>query len=238
MGVSALPSRRSGGTGSVFDHFRWWDEGDVLTQITPIRFAYIRSTAGELQGRRVLDLGCGGGLISEPLCRAGARVIGIDISGNALRAARDHAAGNGLAINYLLSPAELLPFAGGSFDTVVAFDVLEHLYDLARAISEISRVLKPGGRLIYDTMNRTLPCRIAVIWIGESLWPGGPPKGTHDWNKLIRPEELMSLLRANGIANVETRGFMPVGVDLRGKLLMSYAPCKQFSYVGYGVKRV
>lgn len=221
---------------SVFDDFRWWDQGDVLTQITPSRFAYLQSVAGNLQGRRVLDVGCGGGLLSEPLRRAGARVVGVDLSENSLLAARNHARAGYLGIDYLRSPAERLPFAGGSFDLVVAFDVLEHLADLSQAVVEISRVLRPGGRLIYDTMNRTLLCRIVVIWIGEHLWRGGPPRGTHQWHKLIKPGELVSLLEANGIRNAETRGYMPIGVDLRGRLVMRHVPYKGLSYLGYGVK--
>lgn len=223
-------------TTSVFDHFQWWNPGDVLTQITPRRFAYLASVAGQLEGRRVLDLGCGGGLLSEPLTHSGAHVTGIDISENALREARDHALAGGLSIDYIRSPAEELPFAGESFDTVVAFDVLEHVFDLGRTISEVSRVLKPGGRLIYDTNNRTFPSRAIVIWIGENLWKGGPPHGTHEWRKFIKPEELTALMKASGIFNVETRGFMPVGVDLHGRLLMAFVPYKGLSYVGYGIK--
>jgi 2-polyprenyl-6-hydroxyphenyl methylase / 3-demethylubiquinone-9 3-methyltransferase len=222
---------------SVFDHFPWWDERDVLTYITPARFSYARSVSGPLRGRRVLDLCCGGGLLAEPVAREGARVMGIDISENALRVARRHADAGGLKIGYVRSPAELLPFADGSFDLVLAFDALEHVDDLPATIRQVSRVLRPGGRLIYDTMNRTLFCRVAAIWIGENLWPGGPPKGTHDWRKLIKPRELVALMAEHGITNVETRGFMPVGVDRRGRLKMRLGPFKGMSYVGYGVKR-
>lgn len=231
-----MPAGTKESRGSVFDDFRWWDQGDVLTQITPSRFAYIRSVAGDLHKQRVLDVGCGGGLLSEPLRLAGAHVTGIDVSENALVAARNHARARALSIDYLRSPAERLPFADGSFDAAVAFDVLEHISDLPSSIAEISRVLSRGGRLIYDTMNRTLLCRITVIWIGERLWRGGPPRGTHDWRRFIKPRELVELLEANGIRNVETRGYMPVGVDLHGRLSMHRSPYKGLSYLGYGVK--
>ncbi len=221
----------------IFDAFPWWDQRDVLTYVTPARFSYIASVAGDLHGRRVLDLGCGGGLLAEPLARAGAEVTGVDISDNALRIARQHAERHRLDIDYRLAPAEDLPFPDGSFDVVVAFDVLEHVTDLQRAVQEAARVLRPGGKLIYDTMNRTWLCRVMVIWFGEHLWPGGPPPGTHRWDKFIRPAELRALLAGGGVNNVETVGFVPVGIDLQGRLVMGYSRCLVLSYLGYGVKR-
>lgn len=221
---------------SVFDTFPWWDQGDVLTQITPARFAYLREAADRLEGTRVLDLGCGGGLLAEPMAQAGARVAGVDISGSALRAASAHARQSRLEIDYLLSPAERLPLRDEAFDTVVAFDVLEHMENLPAAIGEIARVLRPGGRFIYDTMNRTLLCRLMVIWIGERLWKGGPPSGTHDWRRFIKPKELVGMLASNGIVNLQTRGFVPRGIDRRGRLRMGFSPYQGLSYVGYGIK--
>ncbi len=182
-----------------------------------------------------MDLGCGGGLLSEPLARAGAWVDGIDTSFAALSEARRHAEGASLSVHYTQAHAEALPYKDESFDTVVAFDVLEHVSDLGTAIEEVSRVLRPGGRLIYDTMNRTLTCRVVVIWIGENLWKGGPPKGTHNWVSLIPPKRLLDLLRQNGIANIEMRGFLPLP-DLRGRMRMRLSNFKGISYVGYGVK--
>lgn len=222
---------------AVFDRFAWWDQADVLTYITPARFDYLRSVAGSLRGSRVLDLCCGGGLLAEPLARAGARVAGIDVSENSLNVARSHARSGGLDIGYVLAPAELIPFADESFDLVVAFDALEHVDDLPATMQQVARVLCPGGRVIYDTMNRTFLCRAIVIWIGEKLWPGGPPKGTHDWRKLIKPHELIGLMAEYGIVNRETHGFVPSGIDLRGRLKMRLAPYRGLSYVGYGVKQ-
>ncbi|MDP2660833.1 MAG: bifunctional 2-polyprenyl-6-hydroxyphenol methylase/3-demethylubiquinol 3-O-methyltransferase UbiG [Dehalococcoidia bacterium] len=220
---------------SVFDSFPWWDTGDVLTQITPSRFEYIRSVLGNLAGRQVLDLGCGGGLLSEPLARAGARVEGVDLSLASLSQARRHAEQGSLHVHYSQAQAEALPYKDDSFDTVIAFDVLEHLSNLGMAIEEVSRVLRPGGRLIYDTMNRTFISRVVVIWIGENLWKGGPPKGTHAWGSLIPPKRLLDLLCRNGIADIEMRGFLPLP-DLKGRLRMRLSPFKGISYAGYGVK--
>lgn len=228
--------RRKAADESVFDRFPWWDQGDVLTQITPSRFSYICGVADGLNDRRVLDLGCGGGLIAEQAARKGARVTGIDISQAALGVARRHAAGNCLKIGYLRGATEELPFDENSFDVVIAFDVLEHVSDLSATIGEVSRVLRPGGRFIYDTMNKTWFCRLVVVWIGEHLWKGGPPKGTHDWRKFIKPEALIRLLDRDGIANIETRGFLPAIVDLKGRLEMKLTRCKSLSYVGYGIK--
>jgi 2-polyprenyl-6-hydroxyphenyl methylase / 3-demethylubiquinone-9 3-methyltransferase len=225
------------GTASVFDDFPWWGCHDVLTHITPARFAYISAVAGEMAGRKVLDIGCGGGLLAELLARCGATVTGIDICRPALRVAHEHALSSGLDVGYVRAAAEGLPFSDGEFDTAVAFDVLEHVDDLTRAIAEVARVLRSGGTFMYDTMNRTQLCRMAVIWIGESVWPGGPPKGTHDWRKFIKPGALAAELAQHGIDNVETKGFHPVGVDRRGRLKMALSPFKGLSYVGYGIKR-
>lgn len=189
-----------------------------------------------MKGQRVLDVGCGGGMLSESMAKAGAWVVGVDVSENALDVGRKHARQSALAINYLQAPAERLPFKCSSFHTVVAFDVLEHVSDLPMTLAEISRVLRPGGRFIYNTMNRTILCRVVVIWIGERCWKGGPPRGTHNWHKFIRPRELVELMARNGIANVETRGFAPVVADLHGRLQMRLVPFTWLSYVGWGVK--
>lgn len=221
----------------VFEDFSWWDPGDVLTYITPARFSYLQSVAGGLGGRTALDLGCGGGLLAEPLARAGARVCGIDIAGGALKAAREHAGESGLRVHYTLAGSEDLPFEADRFDLVVAFDVLEHVVSIEKTIREACRVLRPGGRLVYDTMNRTLLCLIMVIWIGENLWKGGPPRGTHQWKKLVRPEKLVALLEENGVRNMEVKGFVPKGIDHRGRLRMGLSRFKGLSYVGYGIKQ-
>lgn len=184
----------------------------------------------------MLDLGCGGGLLAEPLAHAGARVTGIDLSRGALKAATAHAGDSGLTVRYALARSEELPFGAESFDVVVVFDVLEHVASLRKTIMEASRVLRPGGRLVYDTMNQTVLCRIMVIWIGENLWRGGPPRGTHHWDKLVRPGRLAALLAENGIKNMATQGFVPKGLDRRARLQMGLSRFRGLSYVGYGIK--
>ncbi|MCL4535934.1 MAG: methyltransferase domain-containing protein [Bacteroidetes bacterium] len=157
------------GEAAVFDAFPWWDERGVLTYITPTRFRYISAVAGAVAGQRILDLGCGGGLLAEPLARDGAVVTGIDISANALHVGRQHAQQSGLSIEYLLSPAEDLPFGEGSFDAVIAFDVFEHVCDLAAAY-----VLSPNAALFFviAALLELTYCKLARVTPLKTLVSG------------------------------------------------------------------
>lgn len=193
----------------------WWDESGVLHALrglNPVRFGYMRRILIEelgidLRGKRTLDVGCGGGLLAEEFARLGCAVTGIDPSGKSLEAARDHARQEGLAIEYRQGVGEQLPFPDGEFGIVYCCDTLEHVEDLAKVIGEISRVLKPGGVFLYDTINRTLESWLVMIkvfqdWDSTSLMP----PDLHDWHRFIKPAELLSKLAGNGLENRDLTG--------------------------------
>ena len=153
----------------------WWDETSPLNLLhgsfTPGRLAYFRDVlarqagAGQagLAGLRVLDIGCGGGFLAEEFAALGCQVTGIDPSAVSIAAARAHAAGRGLTIDYRVGPGENLPVPDAEFDVAYCSDVLEHVSDLDRVIEETARVLKPGGLYLFDTINRTLPSKLVMI---------------------------------------------------------------------------
>jgi 2-polyprenyl-6-hydroxyphenyl methylase/3-demethylubiquinone-9 3-methyltransferase len=151
----------------------WWDDdvGEFSTLrfwINPIRFGYFarviaREKLLERGQRRLLDVGCGGGLLAEEFARAGFQVTGIDPAPETIETARTHAGTSGLAIDYRTGVGEQLPFPDGSFDHVACCDVLEHVDDVDRVVGEIARVLRPSGSFFYDTVNRTLISKIAII---------------------------------------------------------------------------
>ena len=187
----------------------WWDpRGPVraLHEINPLRVQYFLRAMTPLEGRRVLDLGCGGGLMAEACARAGALTVGLDASGPSLAAAQRHAARAGTPpIRYVQGRAEALPFPDAQFDAVGAADSLEHVDDLARTLDECARVLRPGGLLVFNTINRTWMARVIMIWGAQSLLRFAPP-ATHHYERFIRPEDLQRELRARGLAWVEARG--------------------------------
>jgi 2-polyprenyl-6-hydroxyphenyl methylase / 3-demethylubiquinone-9 3-methyltransferase len=198
----------------------WWDPTGpavILHAINRPRVSFYLDELGDLSGRLVLDAGCGGGLVARELAAAGAEVVGIDRSLGSLGVARR-------AVRGRFRPAqgrlERLPFAGGSFDVVVAADVLEHLPDLPAAVAELARVLAPGGSFVFDTINRT-PWAWFVAVFGLEQVLRMVPRGTHDWRLFIRPAELDRLLRWAGLEPVELRGLAPQigpGVVARGLL--------------------
>ena len=193
----------------------WWDESGVLHALrglNPVRFGYMRRILTEelridLQGRRTLDLGCGGGLLAEEFARLGCVVTGIDPSEKSLESARDHARQEGLAIEYRQGVGEDLPFPDSTFEIVYCCDTLEHVEDVGKVIGEVSRVLKPGGVFLYDTINRTPESWLVMIkvfqeWDSTSLMP----PNLHDWNRFIKPAELLSRLAGNGLENRDLTG--------------------------------
>jgi 2-polyprenyl-6-hydroxyphenyl methylase/3-demethylubiquinone-9 3-methyltransferase len=224
----------------------WWDaNGKVgpLHSINPARFDYFKSVAGNLRGKRVLDVGCGGGILAESFSREGAFVTGIDLSRSSVAAANRHSKLTGLAIDYANAVGERLPFLDSSFDIVATADFLEHAANLDFVISECSRMLKPSGLFLYDTINRTIRSRIVAVWLLERVL-GAIPKRTHDARMFIKPKELRRLMSRHGIQNCETRGLSVKGslVDAARRLFRNRQIAFQItnntaiSYLGYGVK--
>lgn len=198
----------------------WWDpkgSSAMLHKLNPPRLAYIREAVDAhwggdsasftpLAGKSALDVGCGAGLLCEPLGRLGARVTGVDAAPENVAAARAHAAQSGLAIDYVAGEVGTL---SGRYDLVTSMEVLEHVADPAAFVRALANRLAPGGLMILSTPNRTALSRLTMITLGENL--GQIPKGTHDWGKFITPEELTVHLAAAGLRVADTRGltFLP-----------------------------
>jgi 2-polyprenyl-6-hydroxyphenyl methylase/3-demethylubiquinone-9 3-methyltransferase len=218
----------------------WWQPGSqlhMLARMNPARFAYFDPIVGHWQGLRVLDLGCGGGLTAACLARRGAIVVGVDLSQASLHVASHHARRNShCAIVFACGRAEALPFADASFDVVWCTDVLEHLPDVSAAITQITRVLKPGGLFLYDTINRTWLSRPLVIWFWEYL-AGLAPRGTHDWHLFIKPQELRRLLAQHDMQCGTIRGMLPVWLSPRQGWCFRLIPYTGVLYLGYAVKQ-
>ncbi len=198
---------------------QWWRPDSVLYQMkvsfNPARVGYAkRKLIGELEidpkATPALDVGCGGGFLSEEIARMGFETTGVDPSERSVQAAVDHARASGLDICYRTGAGESLPFEDRSFGLVFCCDVLEHVRDLPAVVSEISRILRPGGVFLYDTVNRTWASLLAAIKIGQDWKPWAfMPPNLHVWRMFIRPGEMRSLLRHNGLVWKEHRGLMP-----------------------------
>ncbi|GGK02554.1 bifunctional 2-polyprenyl-6-hydroxyphenol methylase/3-demethylubiquinol 3-O-methyltransferase UbiG [Luteimonas terricola] len=180
---------------------RWWDpEGPQkpLHALNPVRLAYVAARQ-PLAGARVLDVGCGGGLLSEAMARAGADVTAIDLAGDLVKVARLHALESGVKVDYRLQPVEALADeAPGSFDAVTCMEMLEHVPDPGAIIAACARLLKPGGRLFVSTLNRT-PAAFALAIVGAEYVARLLPRGTHQYRDFIRPSELAAWLREAGL---------------------------------------
>ncbi len=186
----------------------WWPPcGDhvILYRANPLRFEHFDRYLKGWDGVKVLDVGCGGGYACEYLARRQAEVFGTDILAESLQEADDHAAQENLEIDYRLCTPERLPFNDQEMDVVTCFDVLEHIPDKRHTLSEIHRVLKPGGWLFFDTLNKTFWSKVGAIWLGEILLRF-IPRGTHHGHLFIRPEDLKILLESSGFASVEFGG--------------------------------
>jgi 2-polyprenyl-6-hydroxyphenyl methylase/3-demethylubiquinone-9 3-methyltransferase len=197
----------------------WWDPNGKfapLHKLAPVRIGFVRDmltghfglTGGGLRplsGLAVLDVGCGGGLISEPLARLGAVVTGIEPAEDNISAARTHAAAQGLAIDYRALSAEDLAASGARYDAVVCLEVVEHLPDVASFIGTLHALVRPGGIVVLSTINRTLRS-FALAIVGAEYVLRWLPVGTHDWHRFVTPEELLSHVLRAGFVRKDVRG--------------------------------
>jgi 2-polyprenyl-6-hydroxyphenyl methylase/3-demethylubiquinone-9 3-methyltransferase len=199
----------------------WWDpEGKFkpLHMLQPCRLDYItaqvaaefgRDLGGPLPfaGLRILDIGCGGGLLAEPMARLGAEVTGADAAAGNIPVARLHAAQSGLEIDYRHTTAEALAAAGERFDVVLNMEVVEHVADPPAYLGACHDLLKPGGLMLCSTINRNAKS-FAMAIVGAEMVMRWLPRGTHDWKKFITPDELAALLRQAGLEPVDRKGFV------------------------------
>jgi 2-polyprenyl-6-hydroxyphenyl methylase/3-demethylubiquinone-9 3-methyltransferase len=187
----------------------WWDPAGPskpLHELNPLRLRYVEVAAGGLRDTRVIDVGCGGGILSEAMARCGARVLGIDLSQAVLDVAELHALEAKLAVEYRAIAAEELAAASpGSFDLVTCMEMLEHVPDPAATLAALAILVKPGGHVIVSTLNRK-PMAFAVAIVGAEYIARMLPRGTHEYLKFIRPSELARWGRAAGLDLVDLTG--------------------------------
>ncbi len=187
---------------------RWWDadgESRPLHDLNPVRLAYVASHV-ELRGARVADVGCGGGLLSEALARAGARVTGIDLAPKVIEVAQLHLHESQLSVDYRVqSSADLAQAEPAAFDAVCCMELIEHVPDASALVADLSAMLKPGGMLFMSTLNRT-PLAFATAIVAAEYVMRLLPRGTHHYAQFIRPSELARLLRQQGLALVDVSG--------------------------------
>ncbi len=187
---------------------RWWDPGSEfrpLHEINPLRLRWIDALAG-LAGRRVLDVGCGGGILAESMAAAGATVKGIDLADKPLKVAELHGLESGVHVDYERIAAEALAAREPeSFDTVTCMEMLEHVPDPGSTVEACARLVRPGGWLFFSTINRN-PKSFALAIVGAEYVLRLLPRGTHQYEKFIKPSELASAGRAAGLALIEMTG--------------------------------
>jgi 2-polyprenyl-6-hydroxyphenyl methylase/3-demethylubiquinone-9 3-methyltransferase len=245
---------------------RWRDPTHPLSMMVPFaipRARYVHKILSENgcpQNAKVLDLGCGAGLVAEELAKQGYHVTGVDPGDRTIAIAKAHAAEAGLNIDYRLGPGESLPASSSTCDAVYSLDVLEHVDDLNQVASEIARVLKPGGLFVFDTINRTFASWLVVLKIMQD-WPATSimPANLHEWKRLVKPSELAAAFRNNGLTPKEFVGMRPRGNPLkllsllrrRKKGLLTYEQVVRYvadrlefrgntsvSYAGWAIKQV
>ena len=187
---------------------RWWDptsEFKPLHAINPLRLGWIQSITN-LQGKRVLDVGCGGGILAESLSKAGATVTGIDLSSKALKVAELHQLESGTSVRYLtISAEDLAKEESQSYDVVTCMEMLEHVPDPSSVVQACAKLCKPGGHIFFSTLNRNPKSYLFAI-IGAEYILQLLPKGTHQYEKFIKPSELAQFTRAAGLEVIELKG--------------------------------
>jgi 2-polyprenyl-6-hydroxyphenyl methylase/3-demethylubiquinone-9 3-methyltransferase len=209
---------------------QWWDPAGKfapLHKFNPVRLSFIRDQAAAHYGRdcrsvrpfdglSLLDIGCGGGLLSEPMSRLGFAVTGADASEKNIGTAKAHAAQTGLAIDYRATTAEALAAQGLQFDVVLNMEVVEHVADVPAYLAACTQLVKPGGLMFVATLNKTLKS-LALAKIGAEYVLNWLPHGTHDWNRFIAPSELQAVLEKTGLTILKTQGvsFDPLRWDWR-----------------------
>ena len=187
---------------------RWWDPGSdfkPLHDINPLRLQWIDSRCA-LAGKRVLDVGCGGGLLAEGMSEQGATVVGIDLAEKALSVARLHLLESGREVDYrLISAEQLAAEEAAGFDVVTCLEMLEHVPDPARTVAACAALAKPGGHVFFSTINRNLKAYLFAV-VGAEYVLRMLPKGTHDYARFIKPSELLRWTRSAGLAAGELQG--------------------------------
>jgi 2-polyprenyl-6-hydroxyphenyl methylase / 3-demethylubiquinone-9 3-methyltransferase len=197
----------------------WWDPAGkmgMLHKFNPVRLGFIKEAAcrrfsrdpkrlDSLAGLRVLDIGCGGGILSEPIARLGAAVVGADPAEANIEAARVHAGREGLAIDYRATTAEALADAGERFEVVLAMEVVEHVADLTLFVNRCAEMVKPGGLMVVATLNRTIKS-FALAIVGAEYVLRWLPRGTHQWDKFVTPTELEIAIEKSGMAMTQETG--------------------------------
>ncbi len=231
--VTTINSKEAAHFGALAS--QWWDpkgSSAMLHKLNPVRLGFVRSAVDAhfgcdrtarhpLAAKTALDVGCGAGLLCEPLARLGAAVTGVDAAPENIEAARAHAAGLGLAIDY--RAGELSAQGLGQFDLVTCMEVIEHVSDPATFVRELAAHLKPGGLLILSTPNRTAASRLFLVEAAERL--GQVPRGTHDWHQFLTPEEMTALLEEAGLRVADMQGvaFSPMrGLHLSESKKLNY----------------
>jgi len=187
---------------------RWWDpQGEFrpLHELNPLRLGWIDGLA-PLAGKRVLDVGCGGGILSEAMARLGARVTGIDLSEKPLKVAQLHLLESGLDVRYeLISPEELQKTSSNTYDVVTCMELLEHVPEPASTVAACATLARPGGRVFFSTINRNPKAYLLAV-IGAEYLLGLLPRGTHDYARFLKPSELARWCRDAGLEPVELKG--------------------------------
>lgn len=209
------PSNLSTINANEISHFAqdsadWWNLDGAfapLHRITPTRMRYLKSVIGDVKGKTILDIGCGGGLISTPLARLGAKVTGIDADQQAITVAQQHAQDENLEIEFIHGAAENLVAKGRRFDVVMALEVIEHVDHPELFVELCAKLVKPNGLVVFSTLNRTWKSYALGIVAAERVlrWV---PAGTHDWKKFIKPSELAKMAENTGLHICDAKGII------------------------------